>query len=188
MRRANQLLREEESNRQAEINRLQGELDFYQRLAGTSGAQDGLAVYHLELGPTGSERVYHFVLTLTQNLRRSAIISGTVRLDLEGTLDDRPLSLPWAKVTDGSQPAPTFRFKYFQQLEGYLALPEDFRPSRLQVTLEAKGQSKPVNRSFDWNALTAAASSSSATTAATPEPLTLEQELGGTTNDPPEER
>lgn len=154
MRRANQILREGESNRQAELNHLQTELDFYQRLAGTSGAQSGLAIYHLELSPTGSDRVFHYVLTLTQNLRRSAIISGSVRLDVEGTMEDRLLSLPWSQVTDGNQPEPTFRFKYFQQLEGYLELPDRFEPSRLKISLKVAGQSKVVSRGFDWKELT----------------------------------
>jgi len=155
MRQANQLLRETESSRQAELNRLQTELDFYQRLAGTSGTQSGLAIYHLELNNTGSERIYRFVLTLTQNLRRSAIVSGKVRFDVEGTLRDRLLSLPWSGVTDGNEPEPTFRFKYFQQLERYLEFPEEFEPTRVQVSLEVKGQKKPVTRSFDWKQLTA---------------------------------
>jgi hypothetical protein len=155
IRQANQLLREDESNRQAELNRLQTELDFFQRLAGTSGSQPGLAVYHLELVPTDSARVFRFVLTLTQNLRRSAIITGNARFDLEGTLGDRPLTLPWSKITDGSEPEPSFRFKYFQQLDGYLVLPEGFEPDRLLIALEVKGQSKPVTRSFDWKELTA---------------------------------
>jgi hypothetical protein len=157
MRQANQMLRADESTRHAELNRLQTELDFFQRLAGTSGTQSGLAIYHLELSPTGSGRVFRFVLTLTQNLRRSAIISGNVRFDLEGILQDRPLTLPWSQITDGSQPEPAFRFKYFQQLDGYLALPERFEPSHLLVSLEVKGQSKPVRRSFDWKELTAPA-------------------------------
>jgi hypothetical protein len=155
MRKANQLLRETESNRQAELNRLQTELDFYRRLAGTSGTQSGLAIYHIELSPTASDRVFHFVLTLTQNLRRSAITSGNVRFDVEGTLGDRLLSLPWSQVTDGNQPEPVFRFKYFQQLEGYLELPERFEPSRLLVSLEVKGQKKPVRRNFEWKQLVA---------------------------------
>jgi hypothetical protein len=58
-------------------------------------------------------------------------------------------------VTDGSQPEPAFRFKYFQQLEGYLELPEQFQPSQLLVSLEVKGQNKLLSRSFDWKALTA---------------------------------
>lgn len=152
-RRANRLLREEESIRQAELQRLEGELDFYRRLAGTSGSQSGLAVYHLELTPSTSPRVYRFLLTLTQNLRRSAITTGTVRLTVEGTIDDRPVTLPWSRITEGDPPAPTFRFKYFEQVGGYLALPEGFTPMRVVVTLEAKGQSKPVTRGFAWERL-----------------------------------
>jgi hypothetical protein len=154
MRQANRLLREEESARQAELHRLQGELDFYRRLAGTSGIQTGLAVYHLELKPTASERVFRFVLTLTQNLRRSAITTGTVRLALEGTLENRPVTLPWSRITEDNPPQPSFRFKYFEQISGYLALPEGFSPTRVVVTLKAKGQNKPVSRGFDWAQLT----------------------------------
>jgi hypothetical protein len=183
MRQANQLLRAEESNHQAELNRLKSELDFYQRLAGTSGTQDGLAIYYLELTPTGSERVFHFVLTLTQNLRRSAITSGNVRIDLEGTMEDRPLTLPWARITDSNQPEPAFRFKYFQQLAGYLALPENFQPSRILVTLEAKGQSKRISRSFDWLDLTAATPTLQETPAADQEGAQLEQELDEASGD-----
>lgn len=179
MRRANQLLREGESERQAELNRLQSELDFYQRLAGTSGSQSGLAVYHMEISPTGSGQVFRFVLTLTQNLRRSAITTGSVRIDLQGTLEDRPLTLPWSKITDGSEPEPSFRFKYFQQLDGYLVLPENFAADQLVVTLEAKGQSKPVSRSFDWAELLAGASVSPEPDDSENDESDLEQELDG---------
>lgn len=154
MRQANRLLREEESARQAELQQLRSELEFFQRLAGTSGSQSGLAVYDLQLSPSASPRVYGFVLTLTQNLRRSAITTGTVRLALEGTLNDSPVTLPWQRITEGDPPVPQFRFKYFEQLRGYLTLPEGFTPIRVAVSLDAKGQSKPVTRSFEWASLT----------------------------------
>ena len=152
LRQANRLLREQESERQAELNTLQSELDFYRRLAGTGGAQDGLDVYRAELLATGSAQVFQFVLTLTQNIRRASIISGRVRIDIEGTLDDSPVTLYWSQL-GSDEPEPAFRFKYFQQLEGYLSLPEAFKPIHLVVTLEAKGSNKDVQRSYDWNAL-----------------------------------
>jgi len=157
LRRANRLLREQESERQAEMNTLQSELDFYRRLAGTGGAQAGLEVYRAELLKTASERVFKFVLTLTQNIRRASIISGRVRIDVEGTLDDRPVTLYWSQL-GGDEPEPAFRFKYFQQLEGYLSLPEGFMPLQWLVTLEAKGSRNPVQRSYDWDDLLAESS------------------------------
>ena len=153
VRKANRLLREEESQRQAELNQLQSELDFYRRLAGTGGEQTGLAVYEAELTATDSPRVFQFILTLTQNIRRASIISGKLKLDVEGTLDHRPVTLYWSQLTDGATAEPSFRFKYFQQFEGYLTLPENFSPTRLLVTLDVKDQRKPVSRAFDWQKL-----------------------------------
>jgi hypothetical protein len=150
LRQANRLLREAESGRQSELNRLQSEIDFYRRLAGTGGSLEGLDIYHLEIIETGSPRVFLYELTLTQNIRRAAIISGRVRVDVEGTLGDRPVSLPWSDISVDDTPEPSFRFKYFQQLEGYLTLPNGFSPTRLLITLESDRQRKPVQRGFSW--------------------------------------
>ena len=153
LRHANRILRETESVRQAELGRLQSELDFYRRLAGSGGAQSGLDVYRAEIVPTESAQVFRFILTLTQNIQRASMISGRVRIDIEGTLDNRPVKLRWAQISDGETPEPAYRFKYFQQLEGYLTLPDGFDPLRLSLTLESKNQRKPVIRNFDWTSL-----------------------------------
>jgi hypothetical protein len=153
LRQANRLLRQHESDRQAELGRLQAELDFYSRLAGTGGTLSGLELYRAEIIPTGSERVFQFILTLTQNIRRASIISGKTRLDVEGTIADRQVTLHWAQLSDGNTPELTFRFKYFQQLEGYLTLPEGFSPTRMLVTLEENGKKAPVARNYNWGEL-----------------------------------
>lgn len=154
LRQANRLLREQESSRQATLNQQQSELDFFRRLAGTGGAQTGLDVYDVDIIPTASDRVFQFVLTLTQNIRRASIISGRVRIDIEGTVEDRPVTLYWSRISDGDTPEPSFRFKYFQQLEGYLTLPDKFEPTRLKLTLEPASSRKAVLRNFNWQELT----------------------------------
>ena len=108
-------------------------------------------MYDVELLPTASAQVFQFVFTLTQNIRRASIVSGRVRIDVEGTLDDRPVTLYWSR--DGETPEPSFSFKYFQQLEGYLTLPEGFEPTRLKLTLESDERRDPVQRSFEWSDL-----------------------------------
>lgn len=154
LRQANRLLREQESSRQATLNQQQSELDFFRRLAGTGGAQTGLDVYHVDIIPTASDRVFQFVLTLTQNIRRASIISGRVRIDIEGTVEDRPVTLYWSRISDGDTPEPSFRFKYFQQLEGYLTLPAGFEPTRLKLTLEPASNRRAVLRNYEWQELT----------------------------------
>jgi len=152
---ANRLLREAEAERQAEINRLRAEVDFYGRLAGTGGEQTGLSVYQVELTRTQSPMVYRFILTLTQNIRRASIVTGKASLDVEGTLVDRPVTLYWAQLSEGATTDMSFRFKYFQQLEGYLTLPEALSPTRLVVSLDVKGDRKPLTRAFEWQDLMA---------------------------------
>jgi hypothetical protein len=128
-------------------------VEFYQRLAGTSGSQEGLAVYELELQPTASSQVFRFVLTLTQNLRRAAVTSGTASLELEGTRDNLPVTLKWKELSGTNAARPEFSFKYFQQLDGYLTIPADFLPERVQVSLKPKGSSKTLGRNFNWSEL-----------------------------------
>lgn len=177
LRQANNLLRQEESNRQAELQRLQGEVDFYQRLAGTSGSQEGLAVYELELQTTASPQVYRFVLTLTQNLRRSAIVSGTASLELQGTRQDQAVTLKWKDLNTGNASRPEFRFKYFQQIDGYLTVPEDFQPERVRVSLKAKGSKQSPSRDFSWAELMQPAIAAPLPSASGEESPALEEEV-----------
>jgi len=153
LRQANNLLRQNESERQAELGQLQSELDFYRRLAGTGGAQSGLDIYRVEVIPTDSGRVFQFILTLTQNIRRAAIITGRARVDIEGTMEDRPVTLYWSQVSDGETPEPTFRFKYFQQLERLITLPEGFEANQLTVRLRSGSLRTPVEQSMEWASL-----------------------------------
>jgi hypothetical protein len=151
LRDANEMLREAESERNAQLARQQSELDFFRRLAGAGGAQTGLDIYHVELAATGSPGVWRFTLTLTQNIRRAAIVDGQVRIEIEGTDGDRPLRLDWSGIGGEKAPGPAFRFKYFQQLDGYLTLPDGFLPDRLLLTLEAEGDQDPVERQYEWS-------------------------------------
>lgn len=155
VRQANRILRDRESTRQAELDRVQGELSFYHRLVGTGGSQPGLAVYEAKILPTDSSRVFQFVLTLTRNTRRASIISGELRLEIEGTLDDQPLVLNWERLQDSPVQETGFRFKYFQQLEGFLSLPAGFSPLRLRVTLQPANSKEPVARTYRWQDLLA---------------------------------
>lgn len=182
LRHANSLLRQEESSRQEEMQRLQGEVTFYQRLADTSGSQEGLAVYEMELQTTASPQVYRFVLTLTQNLRRSAIISGTVGMELEGTRGDQPLTLKWKDISASDAVRPEFQFKYFQQLAGYVTVPANFQPQRMRVFLNAKNPRQSVDRDFAWADLLQAGNS--APLPATAGESVLESEVPDTEDKP----
>jgi hypothetical protein len=48
-----------------------------------------------------------------------------------------------------------FRFRYFQDVEGDLRLPEGFEPYEIQVVAQAEGGStSQAERTFQWQELT----------------------------------
>jgi hypothetical protein len=153
LRRANALLRESEREHQDAIANLQADLAFYRRLGGASGSQAPLAVHYLELQDTQSPRVFQLMFTLTQNLRWAAVIAGQVHLGLDGIQDGSARHLTERQLLPASAQPVNFRFKYFQQVERLITLPEGFEPSRLTIRLQSPGLRSPVEQSADWQDL-----------------------------------
>ena len=153
VRQANALLRASERDHQDEIAGLQADLAFYRRLGGANGSQAPLAVHYLELQETQSPRVYRIIFTLTQNLRWAAIISGHIQLGVDGIHDGVAQHLTEKELLAESAEPLSFRFKYFQQLERLITLPEGFEANRLSIRLRSGSLSTPVERSMEWQSL-----------------------------------
>lgn len=153
LRRANALLRESDRERQDQIAGLQADLALYRRLGGASGSQAPLAVHYLELQPTQSPRVYRIIFTLTQNLRWAAVISGRVHLGLDGIRDGIALHLTEEQLLAESTEPLSFKFKYFQQFERLITLPEGFEASQLTIRLRSASLRDTVERSMEWQSL-----------------------------------
>ena len=153
VRRANELLRESERDRQDEIASLQADLAFYRRLGGANGSQAPLAVHYLELQATQSTRVYRIIFTLTQNLRWASVISGRIELGVDGIHNGAAMHLTEAQLLAESTDPLKFQFKYFQQLERLITLPEGFEANRLTIRLKSNGLSTPVEQSMEWHSL-----------------------------------
>ncbi len=153
IRRANALLRASERTRQDEIAGLQADLAFYRRLGGASGSQAPLAVHYLELQTTQSPRVYRIIFTLTQNLRWASVISGRIQLGVDGIRNGVAEHLTQDQLLAESAEPLSFQFKYFQQLERLITLPEDFAASRLTIRLRSGSLRTPVEQSMEWQSL-----------------------------------
>jgi len=153
VRRANALLRTSDRERQDEIASLQADLAFYRRLGGASGSQAPLAVHYIELHPTQSPRVYRIIFTLTQNLRWASVISGRIHLGVDGILNGVAQHLTETQLLAESAEPLKFQFKYFQQLEGLITLPENFEASRLSIRLKSASLRTPVEQSMEWQSL-----------------------------------
>jgi hypothetical protein len=153
VRRANNLLRASERERQDEIASLQADLEFYRRLGGANGSQAPLSVHYLELERTQSARVYRIIFSLTQNLRWASVISGEVQLAVVGIRNGIAEHLTSEQLLAESAEPLNFQFKYFQQLECLITLPEGFEASRLTIQLKSSSLKTPVEQSMEWQTL-----------------------------------
>jgi hypothetical protein len=153
---ANQALQETLAERDEEIAALRADTEFYERLVGGSAQRQGLAVHSLSLAPVG-DGAWRYTLTLTQNLKKASVSKGDVTLRVDGVRDGKLSSLGWDELVQTSPSTPqAFSFRYFQQLEGSVMLPDGFTPHRVRVQLQSDGrQSEQV---FPWKATQAGVS------------------------------
>lgn len=143
------------AERDEEVSALRADVAFYERLVGSTSQRRGLTVHGLRLQSQGGG-AWHFTATLTQTLNRAAVSSGTLTVQIEGSRDDTLERLGWDDLRQSEDaPGVDYSFKYFQQVEGDLLVPEDFKPLRVIVRL-APPRGPAVEESFTWAEATAA--------------------------------
>lgn len=135
---------------QAQVLRQSEELTFYRGIVAPADGIGGLRIQRFEILPGGSDRHFRLRLVLVQSMRQDAVVSGTVSIDLEGALNQNPARIPLTEATGSSGATPiTFSFRYFQNLEQDVTLPEGFEP--LAINVEVRSPRQPVVRqSFSW--------------------------------------
>jgi hypothetical protein len=146
---ANQALQETLREREQEIAALRADLGFYERLVGGTQRRT-LGVHEIALRALEDPRAFAFELTLTQNLKKSATTEGTVEIAIEGVRDGKVVTVPWGELSGRGDGAPlAFAFKYFQRLQGTLALPAGLTPNRILVSAASRGGER-AQQDFAW--------------------------------------
>lgn len=140
------------AQREKELSDLRADLGFYSRLVGGDSQRQGLKLQEVKLQPISGSRGWTLILSLTQNARRGDEISGHATVSVEGLRKDKVVTLDWPALGDGAQKdGLPFRFTYFQQLQGTIVLPADFRPTRLRIHIQpASGEA--IGRAVAWGA------------------------------------
>jgi hypothetical protein len=138
--------------RDEEIAALRADLAFYGRLVGGGARREGLAVHSVHVSAVPNSRAWNVTVTLTQNLKRSQIISGHLQMTVEGVTGQQLKTLPWADLArNGESQGLTFSFKYFQQVTGTVMLPEGFTPNRIKVQVDAGNDGGGrIDQGFAW--------------------------------------
>lgn len=148
-------LRDTISEMQERIGGLREEVTFYKSLMAPSSIERGLQIAEFDLGAGERDGTFVYHLLLTQAEERRSWVSGRARVAVEGlrTEEDGTVveaSLPLSDLTSLEEYPLRFRFRYFQDFEGLLTLPDGFRPRAVVVTVAPAGGAEPAERRFDW--------------------------------------
>ena len=125
---------------------------FYRGIVSPKDGGRGLRVQDIKVTRGKEERHYNLRLVLVQVMQHDRSVKGEVGFSLEGdlngvqttyTLDDL---LP--ENTNSNWP---FAFRYFQDFDRELVLPEGFLPEKINVEVISRTKSiASVKQSFDW--------------------------------------
>ena len=125
--------------RQAELLELKEELAFYRGIVSPSNDSAGLRLQRFKIESTGQPRSYRSKVVLTQVLKNHRLARGYVRLSMEGLLNGQLMTLTLKDLTEKQIKEIKYRFKYFQNLEEDLILPEGFKPLRAMIQVVPTG-------------------------------------------------
>ena len=131
---------------------LREEVTFYRSLMAPSSLERGLQISEFALLEGATRQQYRYELLLTQVEARRSVVQGAVTIDLVGEQEGGQVVLPLTEMEPQTDYPLKYRFRYFQDFSGTLALPEGFEPQRVVVTVTRQGSREAnLQRTFDWD-------------------------------------
>jgi len=145
-------LRQEILQSEEQIQLLDQQISFYQSLMDPSPQQRGVYLESLDIKPATSEGEYQYNIIVAQRSSNHQRVSGYVNLQLIGANEgELSQTISLAELTEGQDTLP-LGFKFFQQLDGNIRLPEGFIPARVRVVVQINGDNVPrVDETYEWN-------------------------------------
>ncbi len=138
---------------QTKIQEQNDAIAFYRGIVSPADGKSGLRVQDLKLTRGAAEREYNIRLVLVQAMKHDRKVSGDVSLSITGDLDGEETSYAFAELLpEGEEAGWKFSFRYFQDFDRQVVLPDGFTPTRIDVAVESKTRSiASIEESFTWS-------------------------------------
>lgn len=151
-RKANDEVRAEVVQLKEQLNELEEKNSFYLSVMRPEPGSKGLVVDSPLITSADAPGVYKYNLVIKQIVTKHRKVSGYLEFEILGNQGDALVRLA---LKDVSKTVNTERiklsFKYFQRIEGEMALPEGFVPKRLEIKVVAqKPSSVTIDKKFGW--------------------------------------
>ncbi|VFN03496.1 MAG: hypothetical protein BECKG1743D_GA0114223_106391 [Candidatus Kentron sp. G] len=138
---------------QDELREAKEELIFYRGLIASSAQGKGLTIQSFVLQPGDTGHTYYYRIVLTRFRKDDKVVAGTVDLSVVGEQAGKAARLALSDMMADRHNTLKFRFKNFQKMEGYLALPEEFTPHKAIITVLLKGRknAQQITKTVNWS-------------------------------------
>ncbi len=136
---------------QTQLARVQEEVQFYKGVMLPKVEDKGLRIERLRVENSGEPNRFKYNLLLTQVVNKYDYVQGDVEINLVGDEDNLGSNLPFGDISTQDQDRIRFRFRYFQNIDGELMLPDGFTPKEVMVVAQSTGRSSQrQERRFTW--------------------------------------
>lgn len=134
------------------IASLEQDITFYRNLMAPNENQRGLTIGSVDVISAGVPRHYNFKVVLQQLAVNHQVLNGSLRINIVGYDGEVARSVPLKDLSEQiDEEEIRLRFRYFQNIEGQLVLPEGFEPERIELVATSTGQNgTTVEKKFGW--------------------------------------
>lgn len=137
---------------QAKIQEQRDAIAFYRGIVSPTDGNSGLRVQNLKLTRGKAEREFNLRLVLVQAMKHDRKVSGDVTLSVVGSQDGVETTYAMAELIPNEADRKwVFSFRYFQDFDRQLVLPDGFTPERITVEVRSRTRSiSSIEESFVW--------------------------------------
>ena len=135
------------------VAQLEQDIVYYRQVVSAETEDTGLIISQLDIDVTRESNRYRYKLVLRQqDADGDTFLTGHVNINLVGSQGEEKQILSLRDLSaEQDQLDIRLRFKYFQNIEGELVLPDNFSPDRLQVAaVSVEPVEKSINQNFSW--------------------------------------
>ena len=137
---------------QAKIQEQRDAIAFYRGIVSPADGKSGLRVQDLKLTRGSAEREFNLRLVLVQAMKHDRKVSGDVTLSVQGSQDGVETIYTLNQLIPAeAESAWPFSFRYFQDFDRQLILPDGFTPELIRVEVRSKTRSiQSIEESYAW--------------------------------------
>jgi hypothetical protein len=139
---------------QSQIARLNQDLSFYRGLVQPDSVIH-VKVQQMQIVPETAPGQYHLKFVLMQTGKPDKVVAGNAAITIDGLLQGKPSSLSFGQVAPNRRVSLAYSFRYFQDYDEPILLPQGFEPTRVGVEIHSskdRDASHSFRQAFVWKA------------------------------------